>query len=530
MIRYNSAHQLSIEEFRTPFEMNMDKENRWVLLGALIPWDALARVYYSMMDADRGAPAVDARIVIGALIVKHKEGLDDRRAIEYIRENPYVQYFLGLSTYTSEAVFDRSLFTHLRHRIGAKEFDCFNREIIGKAEEIEKQVLGKGHHKKQVGHGAFPEKKQEEAVGVSPETQAAPPSCVQENKGQLQIDATVADQMISWPTDLGLLHTSREESERLIDTLHKRAPGKKKPRTYRRVARKRYLAVAKKKHRTKKEIRKGIGQQLHYLQRNIRSIHQLLDVQEADGALGWPLGRRDQKIFWVIQQICSQQKQMHTDGSHRHSDRIVNIYQPHVRPIVRGKAKGDVEFGAKLGVSLEKGFARISTISWNAYNENTDLKKQAEAYKEMHGYYPEVILADGIYGTRENRGWMKERHIRFSGKTLGRPSQTPVPYAQRRELQKERNQRNHIEGKFGQGKNGYNLSRIRARVQGTSESWISCIFFVMNLVALMKIADKAGAVFLFAFFLTAIALAAGAFYAIKERQKSRCAHLFVKST
>jgi len=43
------------------------------------------------------------------------------------------------------------------------------------------------------------------------------------------------------------------------------------------------------------------------------------------------------------------------------------------------------------------------------------------AYKERFGFYPEVVHADGIYGTRDNRKWLKEHGIRFAGKPLGRP-------------------------------------------------------------------------------------------------------------
>ncbi len=46
--------------------------------------------------------------------------------------------------------------------------------------------------------------------------------------------------------------------------------------------------------------------------------------------------------------------------------------------------------------------------------------------------------------------------------------------------------RNEVEGKFGQGKNGYNLSKVRARAVRVSESWVAAIFFVMNLVKFSK--------------------------------------------
>jgi hypothetical protein len=86
------------------------------------------------MSSDQGAPAIDARIVIGAMIVKHKLKLDDREAIETIRENMYIQYFLGLEEYTYEDVFDRSLFTTLRYRLGADKFDAMTGEIIRASE------------------------------------------------------------------------------------------------------------------------------------------------------------------------------------------------------------------------------------------------------------------------------------------------------------------------------------------------------------------------------------------------------------
>jgi IS5 family transposase len=106
--------------------------------------------------------------------------------------------------------------------------------------------------------------------------------------------------MIAYPTDLGLLARSREESERLIDALCKKLIVTEKTKTYRRLARKQYLNVAKKKNKTRKELRKAIGQQLRYLKRNLRSINELLDKAPQ---MSFPLKSRDQKIFWVVQHI-----------------------------------------------------------------------------------------------------------------------------------------------------------------------------------------------------------------------------------
>jgi IS5 family transposase len=72
---------------------------------------------------------------------------------------------------------------------------------------------------------------------------------------------------------------------------------------------------------------------------------------------------------------------------------------------------------------------------------------------------------------------------------LGRKSkalldESPYKKAKRK---KEARERNQIEGKFGQGKNGYNLNKIRATLKNTSESWIAAIFFVMNLINYQKL-------------------------------------------
>ena len=92
-------------------------------------------------------------------------------------------------------------------------------------------------------------------------------------------------------------------------------------------------------------------------------------------------------------------------------------------------------------------------------------------------------MADQIYATKENRKWLKEREIRITAPPLGRPKakEKETPYF-RRKKRKEKAERNHIEGKFGQGKNGYNLNQIRARLKETSESWVACIIIVMNLL------------------------------------------------
>lgn len=463
MIRYQSSTQMSLKGF-APFAENLDQDNRWVVLGRLIPWDELAGIYYRGLSVDQGRPAVDARAVIGATIIKHKERLDDRGTIEAIQENPYMQWFCGLSAFSTEAIFDASLFVTLRKRMGPAVFDQMQEAILRSLPQRAPARPAKKGGKRKGGNGQGGDEQ-------------APT-----HSGELKIDATVAPQNIAYPTDLGLLNTARECTEGLIDALSKHLALRVKPRTYRQGARKAYLQVIRKRKRTRKEIRKAIGKQLRYLRRNLASIGKLLDRSGAS----WPLTPALQHDLWVVQHVYVQQLQMYSERTHRVEHRIVSVHQPHVRPIVRGKATADVEFGAKLNVALCDGIAWVDHIGWEAHNESEWLIHHVERYKARHGYYPEAVNVDGIYGTRHNRAALKGLNIRFIGKPLGRPTAESLTAKAKVTKRKEMGQRNHIEAKFGQAKNAYGLDRIPARLQPTSESWIAAIFLVMNLVGLER--------------------------------------------
>ena len=184
---------------------------------------------------------------------------------------------------------------------------------------------------------------------------------------------------------------------------------------------------------------------------------------------------------------------MYKTNTRRCDDRIVSISQPYLRPIIRGKQGKAVEFGAKISVSLTgKGLAHVDKLHWDAQHEGHDLEAQVEAYKKRYGYYPEVVIADTLYGSRDNRSYLERKHIRFSGKPLGRPPKsTPENKDEINRLKAQRRQeyreRIPIEGKFGQVKYGYRLNNIRAKRADTSAAWINSIFLVMNLLILVRV-------------------------------------------
>lgn len=467
MIRYRSQHQLTFEEFRTPFELNLHRENRWVKLAEALPWDRLASVYHQALSATRGRPTIDARIIIGALIIKHKEGLSDEETILSIQENVYQQYFLGLSQYQYKPVFDQSLFVTIRQRMGIEAFDTMVVELLHhvesekcSAESLSSEIDKSKEQLHENGRETSCERNEpDDTTSSFPETpssstSSAPSSATSTNHGLLIADLTVAPADIAYPTDIELLNSAREKCEELIDVVYGAIPKEQrgiKPRTYRKKARKDYLKIAKMKKKSGSAIRKAVRKQLGYVNRNIKTIHRLLDVAPESLSYG------ERKTLWVVQELYRQQQEMYTMKTHRVEDRIVSIAQPHVRPIVRGKAHAHTEFGAQVSCSVMNGFSRIHRIAWDAYHEASDLPAQIEEYKRTYGWYPQVVLADKKYGTKENRDYMKERKIIYGGTPLGRPKKEGDNQTV---TQAVRNLRNLIEGKFGTGKRSYGLDRI----------------------------------------------------------------------
>jgi IS5 family transposase len=406
---------------------------------------------------------MSVRVALGALIIKERLGTSDEETVEQIKENPYLQYFLGFEEYREEAPFHPTMFVHFRKRLGKKALSEIN-------ERISRKAMNSGRTRK-------PLDKDNDDQG--PPSEASP----SENQGKLILDASCAPADITFPTDLKILNEAREKSEEIIDALHTPARGKtRKPRTYRQKARKQYLASAKKKKLSKGQRRRAIRQQLGYLTRNLKTIARMADKNGPSF-----LSRRQYKNLLVIEEVRRQQQWMFAHKSNRVDDRIVSICQPHVRPIKRGKAGASTEFGAKISVSMVKGYSFVDRLSWDSYNESEDLKTQVQRFYQRFGCHPKSVHADKIYRTRENRRFCKEHGIRLSGPALGRPPKEPTVSREiRKQVYQDEVARNAIEGKFGEGKRRYGLGRVMSKLANTSESAICLVFLVMNLERWLK--------------------------------------------
>lgn len=438
------------------------------------------------MSSKMGRSTVDLRAVMGAMFIQHSLNLTDRKTIEMISENVYMQYFVGLSTFQTASIFDHSLLSVFRLRLGKQGGEKLNEITVLHAFEIgqikhrksrrqAKEEDGPNNKREKI-QECDNDKKQEEQEGKEKLT---------ENRGTVKIDATVIPQNITYPTDAKLLNHSREISEAIIDELYEqlREVMTTKPRTYRREARVSWLGFSKSRKPKRKTILKQLKKQLGYLKRNLKYIDTMqLSILESGESIVLSEGLR--KKLYVISEIYRQQQEMYTDKRKRISDRIVNVSQPWVRPIVRGKAGHAVEFGAKINLSLTEKLAIVDQSSFDAFNESLGLVTQLEGYKKLFGYYPEYALVDKIYLTRNNRKFMKDKGISHTGSPSGRPR--PISKEIKAKLKNKNNERNHVEGKFGQGKQKFGLDNLRTKTKASSYCAINLIVLAMNLLALLE--------------------------------------------
>lgn len=267
MYRFEEQSQVSSENFELPFEGKLSEDNRWVIMASLIPWSEFEDEYASIFSEEIGAPAKSFRMALGSLIIKEKLGISDRETVEQIKENPYLQYFIGISSYSNETPFDASMLVYFRQRIGIELVNRINQKMV----------------KEMLDNSSTPVKKKE--LNQT------------KNRGKLILDATCAPSDISYPTDLGLLNQARKHTEKIIDLLYEQVKNQldRKPRTYRKLARKNYLKVGKKRRPFREERRKSLKQQLQYIKRNISHIKQLVNI----GANLSELSNRQYKILLV---------------------------------------------------------------------------------------------------------------------------------------------------------------------------------------------------------------------------------------
>ena len=257
MYRYSNG-QISLADFKQPVGMNLKESNRWVKKAQAIPWLEIEKRYATLFTNRKVNVAKPLRLALGACIIQAEYGYDDEKL-----------------------PFDPSLMVYFRKRLTPEVLGEINEMIVRDAKE--RQV------------------KEAESKDDDDDSDGQPGTGG--NSGTMIVDATCAPSNIRYPQDVSLLNEARENAETLLDVLHDPADGKK-PRTYRKRARKDYLKYTRCRKHTAKMTRKAIGKQLAYLRRDLDAIDGKLSI-------GKNLPPRQTERLDTIRAVYEQQKYMY---------------------------------------------------------------------------------------------------------------------------------------------------------------------------------------------------------------------------
>jgi len=386
-----------------------------------IPWQELIKSF-ELRDSTKGPTSTfSPQGKLGLMFLKHYAQVSDNRLIEQLNSNIDYQFFCDINLG----------FERLSNYKMVSQIRCELAENLN----ISEQEIVLSHH-------------------WNP---------YMENKGNIFTDATCYESEIRYPTDQKLLWESVEWSYKQLRKICKTIDIKV-PRTKYLKWQKRYLGYSKMRRKTKSK-RNSLTRALLHLLNKLNSI-----LNGLESSYNFEMPNLYDKRRETIGTIYQQQESLFTTGEYP-KNRIVSISKSYLRPIVRGKEIKRVEFGAKVNKLQIDGINFIQHITFDAFNEGTQLEKTISKAHQLTKTKVKNLGADAIYATNANRIFVTKNGIKTDFRPKGKKSKDyKEQQALRQIISKERATR--LEGSFGKEKEHYHLKKIKAKTEKTEKLWI----------------------------------------------------------
>lgn len=381
----------TLSDFGRSCGMELCAANEWIKLAHVIPWKQIEMKCAKLLPSETELPLFSSRVALGILIIQKRRKLSDRAVVREIKNDPYLQYFLGMEKFNREMPLKSSALSGLRKHMTADYLMEVNECILENCGDTKEH-----------------ETKNADAANL--------PSGGNGNFGRDILEAASSPSGIWCPQDYSLLNEARKKLEEMIDYFYTSFHPWEKPRTYRKNANREYVTFVKSRARTKEKIRAAIRKQLGYIRRDLGYLETFMEE-------GYALLPKDINCYLTIQKFYEQQKYMYDNRTYNVDNRITSISGPY--PSIKNGEKADTpaDSGVMYAVSIdEKGHARIEKLSADTYHESGIFKDTMNRYKERTGHYPQRVFVDQIYRTRDIRSFCRENNITISGPKLGRPS------------------------------------------------------------------------------------------------------------
>ena len=300
-----------------------------------------------------------------------------------------------------------------------------------------------------------------------------------ENTHSLFMDATCYESYIRFPTDIKLLwECNHWVHEKLLFKLCK-ITATKRPRNKYSDQKKKQLAYDRLRRKSYKKGTVRKRSLLYLLEKGLGHLQDLLNDQP-----DILLTSNQYTYIKTIKKVLQQQQYLFTTPGAKVKDRIVSLYKPYLRPILRGKENKPVEFGLKAHMLQTGGITYFDTMNFNAFNECKRLKISTLKHRELFGNLYQ-LAADGIYPTNENRRYITTKQIFTNFARKGRNTLGKSEIALKAQLNKVRS--THLEGSFGNHKNHYGLRKVKARGEQNEKVWV---FFGVMAANALAMANK----------------------------------------
>jgi len=418
--------------FRQELSNLIDLRHPLVQLSQKIDWQSCETRFVGLYAAGVGRPAHPIRLMVGLQLLKHTCNVSDEEVVASWVENPYWQYFCGEQYFRHDLPIDPSLMTGFRKRIG--QAGC---EFI---------------------------------LGLTLSAGLATHTVAKSSLVIVNVDTTVQDKAVTFPTDARLLHKAR------IALVHlAKRQGIELRQSYERIGKAAFVRSQRYAHA--RQINRAAAQTRKlrtYLGRIIRDIERKMHTDESTPS-------RMTRLLQVASRIHTQPRKR-SEGD---PPKLYSVHAPEVECIAKGKAHKQYEFGVKVGVvstSKESFVLAAKSLPGNPYDGHT-LQACIEQARRVTGVAPTEAYADrGYKGHGCNTDFFK---VWISGSKRG------VTKAIERKLKRRnavepvighmksdgRLARNFLKGVEGDAMNallcgaGYNLRKILKKLRLLCAQW-----------------------------------------------------------
>jgi transposase, IS5 family len=344
-----STHQVDVDLFRQELVNLINMRHELCALAAKIDWQALEIKFGSLYAAGVGRPGHPIRLMVGLQLLKYLRDISDEQIVATWVENPYWQYFCGEQYFRHDLPIDPSLMTGFRNRIG--QDGC---EFI---------------------------------LGLTVQTGLATKTIAASSLSVVNVDTTVQDKAVAFPTDARLLNKARISVVKLATKLgiQLRQPYTfKGQEAFTQAARYAHARQFNRAAAHTKKLRTMLGRVIRDTQRKAGRM-EICAKEQA----------RLNRLLEIASRIHSQPR-VRQDGD---PPKIYSVHAPEVECIAKGKAHKQYEFGVKVGIvttSKESFVLAASTLPSNPYDGHT-LKTCLEQAQRTSGVHAAQVFVDKGY-------------------------------------------------------------------------------------------------------------------------------------